>query len=86
MNLIFIGSIYSLMHRIFEEAKEPLWGRADRIITLKAFSIADIRAVLQDHGCSDAQSLFDVYLMTGCYLPRKSFLLRSPLFARCCNR
>jgi AAA+ ATPase superfamily predicted ATPase len=65
MNLICIGSIYSLMHRIFEEAKEPLFGRADRIITLKAFSISDIWTVLQDHECRDPRSLFAVYLLTG---------------------
>jgi AAA+ ATPase superfamily predicted ATPase len=65
MNLICIGSIYSLMHRIFEEANEPLFGRADRIITLKSFSISDIWTVLQDHGCSDPESLFAVYLITG---------------------
>jgi AAA+ ATPase superfamily predicted ATPase len=65
MNLICIGSIYSLMHRIFSEAKEPLFGRADRIITLKAFSISDIWTVLQDHECHDPQSLFAVYLLTG---------------------
>jgi len=65
MNLICIGSIYSMMHRIFEEAKEPLFGRADRIITLKAFSISDIWTVLQDYECRDPRSLFAVYLLTG---------------------
>jgi len=46
MNFICIGSVYSLMHRIFEEAKEPLFGRADRIISLKAFGISGIWRVL----------------------------------------
>lgn len=65
MNLIFIGSVYSLMHKIFEESKEPLFGRADRILLLKPFSIRDIHAVLKDHGEDAARSLFDAYLFTG---------------------
>lgn len=65
MNFICIGSVYPLMHRIFEEAKEPLFGRADRIISLKAFGISGIWRVLKDHGCLDPQGLFAVYLLTG---------------------
>lgn len=65
MNLICIGSIYSLMHRIFEEAKEPLFGRADRIIFLKPLGIRDISEILADYGKTDAKSLFDFYLFTG---------------------
>jgi hypothetical protein len=61
LNLICIGSVHSLMHRIFQDAKEPLFGRADRIIFLKPFSIAAIHEVLTDHGHSDTPSLFDSY-------------------------
>jgi hypothetical protein len=65
MNLIFIGSVYSLMHKIFEESKEPLFGRADRILFLKPFSIRNIHAVLRDYGVDDEKTLFDTYLFTG---------------------
>lgn len=65
MNLICIGSVYSLMHRIFEEAKEPLFGRADRILLLKPFSIRNIQTVLHDYGRDDLKTLFDCYAMTG---------------------
>lgn len=65
MNLICIGSVYSLMHRIFEEAKEPLFGRADRILLLKPFSIRNIRTVLRDHDRGDLKTLFDCYALTG---------------------
>lgn len=65
MNLIFIGSVYSLMHRIFEESNEPLFGRADRILLLKPFSIRNIYTVLKDHDVDDAGSLFDAFLFTG---------------------
>ncbi|MCL4492535.1 MAG: DUF234 domain-containing protein [Nitrospirae bacterium] len=53
------------MYRIFEQAKEPLFGRADRILRLKPFSVHDIYAVMTDHGLTDGQTLFDVYLITG---------------------
>ena len=42
MNLILIGSVYSLMHRIFQDNKEPLFGRADRFMILKSFGIVAV--------------------------------------------
>ena len=65
MNLICIGSVYSLMHRIFEEAKEPLFGRADRILLLKPFSIRNIQTVLHDYRQDDPKTLFDCFALTG---------------------
>ena len=37
VHVIFIGSIYSLMIKIFQNSKEPLYGRADRILYIKPF-------------------------------------------------
>ena len=68
MNLICIGSVYSLMHKIFEEKKEPLFGRADRNLFLKPFPIKTIQEVLADNGSNSAKgvkSLLDVYILTG---------------------
>lgn len=65
MNLICIGSVYSLMHKIFEESKEPLFGRADRIFFLKPFTIKDTYKVLSDHLADDMRLLFDCYVFTG---------------------
>jgi len=65
LNLICIGSVYSLMHKIFEESKEPLFGRADRILFLRPFSIRDVYAVLRDLGQTDGQPLFDCFAITG---------------------
>ena len=39
MNLIVSGSIYSLMHQIFEDRKEPLFSRAGQMIHLKPFEV-----------------------------------------------
>ena len=65
LNVIFIGSVHSLMNRIFQDQKEPLFGRADRIMFLKPFSIKSIHDVISDHGHADLQTLFDTYAVTG---------------------
>lgn len=65
LNLIFIGSVHSLMYRIFQDAKEPLFGRADRIMFLKPFSIKSIFTVINDYGYQDMQTLFSAYAITG---------------------
>ncbi len=65
MNLILIGSVYSLMNRIFENAKEPLFGRADRFLKLKPFKAETLAGILKDHGLYSAKNLFDYYLFTG---------------------
>ncbi len=65
MNLIFIGSVYSLMHRIFQNAKEPLFGRADRFLFIRPFMIKDLHVVLRDNGVDDLKTLFDYYVFTG---------------------
>ena len=49
MNLIISGSIWSLMQKIFQNSKEPLFGRADNIIKLSAFDIATLKKILQDY-------------------------------------
>ena len=65
LHLICIGSVHSLMHRIFQDAKEPLFGRADRIIFLKPFNIPAIHEVMADHGKAGLPALFDCYALTG---------------------
>lgn len=65
MQLVFIGSIYSMMHKIFEDSKEPLFGRADRIINLRPFTIPQMKEILDDYNIKDLNSLFDFYVITG---------------------
>lgn len=65
MLFIAVGSVYSLMHKIFEDKKEPLFGRADRVMKLNAFSIPTLVEVLQDHHISNLQEVFDFYVLTG---------------------
>lgn len=49
MNLIISGSIYSLMHKIFEDSKEPLFSRANRIINLRMFETNVLKEILDDY-------------------------------------
>lgn len=49
MNLVISGSVYSLMQKIFQNSKEPLFGRADNIIKLSAFDIATLKEIMRDY-------------------------------------
>ncbi len=49
MNLIVSGSVYSLMQKIFQNSKEPLFGRADNIIKLTAFDLTTLKEIMRDH-------------------------------------
>lgn len=49
MNLIVSGSIYSLMQKIFQHSKEPLFGRADNIIKLSAFDLDTLKTIMADY-------------------------------------
>jgi len=66
MNLILSGSVYSLMKKIFENAKEPLFGRANERIHLKPFTVDVIKTILSDHrpACKPVD-LLAFYMLTG---------------------
>ena len=49
MNFVVSGSIYSLMEKIFHNEKEPLFGRADNIIKLSAFSLNVLKKIMKDY-------------------------------------
>jgi AAA+ ATPase superfamily predicted ATPase len=66
MNLIACGSIYSMMKRIFENEKEPLFGRLNSKIILRSFNIATIKEILGDFNPDYAnEDLLCLYLLTG---------------------
>ena len=48
LNLIVSGSIYSMMHKLFEDSKEPLFSRAGRIINLHPFTTDTLKEILRD--------------------------------------
>lgn len=48
VNLLLMGSVYSLMHKIFENYHEPLFGRADTMIQLKGFGTDTLKEIMRD--------------------------------------
>ena len=65
LHIIFIGSVHSLMVKIFQNQKEPLFGRADRILYLKPLEILTIKQILVDSDNYTNKNLFHNYLITG---------------------
>ena len=66
MNLILSGSIYSLMKKIFEDKKEPLFGRADNKIHLKSFNVNTLNEILKDNYPNFSKAdLLSFYIFTG---------------------
>ncbi|MDE5612898.1 MAG: ATP-binding protein [Odoribacter sp.] len=49
VNFIASGSVYTLMHRIFMDYKEPLYGRCDTIIQLRPFTTSVLEQILSDY-------------------------------------
>ena len=46
LNLVISGSVYSLMKKIFENSREPLFGRANERIYLKPFNVSIIKDIV----------------------------------------
>lgn len=66
VNLLISGSIYSLMHKIFESNKEPLFSRAGKIIRLRAFKVSVLKQILSDfHPNYTPDDLLALYTFTG---------------------
>lgn len=68
INLVVSGSVYTLMTKIFKDEKEPLFGRADRILKLMPFSISVLKEIMTDNGiplpeCNE--ELLALYSFTG---------------------
>jgi AAA+ ATPase superfamily predicted ATPase len=66
INLIVSGSVYTLMHRIFQDYKEPLYGRADKFLKLLPFSTDTLKQILADHNPNyNNDDLLALYTFTG---------------------
>ncbi|MFV0554205.1 MAG: ATP-binding protein [Mangrovibacterium sp.] len=66
INFIASGSIYSMMMKIFENRKEPLFGRLTSKITLKPFAVRVVKEIIQDFNPQySSEDLLCLYLLTG---------------------
>ena len=66
INLLLSGSVYSLMHKIFQGSKEPLFGRATARIVVKPFATNTLKEILADHNPTYThEDLLALYTFTG---------------------
>jgi AAA+ ATPase superfamily predicted ATPase len=66
MNLILSGSVYSLMHKIFQDYNEPLFGRATGRMHIQPFKLSTLRNILRQYAPDHtAQDLLTLYTLTG---------------------
>ena len=65
IHFIACGSVYSLMKKIYEDVKEPLFGRIDFKIDLQPFKVPVLKEMLEDNNSYTVQNLFDFYTLTG---------------------
>lgn len=66
LNLVLCGSVYSMMKQIFENSKEPLFGRATARMHVKAFDIATLKMIIGDYKPDFTnEDVLAFYLLTG---------------------
>ena len=66
VNLVVSGSVYSLMNKLFQDKKEPLFGRADNIIRLNPFDTVTLKKILSDYAPGYTNDdLLALYAFTG---------------------
>ncbi len=66
MNLLLSGSVYSLMHKIFEDYNEPLFGRANNHLRIKPFKTNVLKDILYKYSPKyKNEDLLALYLFTG---------------------
>ena len=83
LNLILCGSVYSLMTRIFQNAKEPLFGRATANLHLKPFDIQTIKTIISDyHSNYTPDDLLAFYTLTGGVAKYVELLIKAGAFTK----
>lgn len=66
INLIVCGSLYSMMTKIFDDKKEPLYGRATSRIRLREFPLSTLRDIMRDNNPQfTPDDLLAMYMVTG---------------------
>lgn len=82
INLVLCGSVYSLMSRIFEGSKEPLFGRATHRLHVKAFDVATLKQILEEHSPGyQKDDLLAFYMLTGGVAKYVELLVQNKVFS-----
>lgn len=84
INLLLSGSVNSLMHKIFENSKEPLFGRATAMLKVRPFEISVLKEILADHNPTyTSEDLLALYTYTGGVAKYVQLLMDSGVYT--CN-
>lgn len=66
VNLIVCGSVNTMMSKIFDDKKEPLYGRANNRLNLRPFTTTDMKEILGDFNPDFSyEDLLALYMTTG---------------------
>lgn len=66
VHLVACGSIYSMMHKIFDNGDAPLYGRRDSNMRILPFGTAVLKEILRDHNPGyTPDDLLCLYMLTG---------------------
>lgn len=83
LNLVLCGSVYSMMTRIFENSKEPLFGRATQRLIVKPFAIGTLQKILTDYSPNfKNEDLLAFYLLTGGVAKYVELLVQAEAFTK----
>lgn len=81
INLIVVGSIYSMMEKIFSSVREPLYGRATGKFHIKPFKLGVLKEILEDGTAGDFTNLLNLYTMFGGYAKYYEIVINEGLLA-----
>ncbi|MBR1415078.1 MAG: ATP-binding protein [Prevotella sp.] len=66
VDMVACGSIYNMMHKIFDHEDEPLYGRQDCRLNMQPFRISVLKQILHDHNSRyTSEDLLCLYALTG---------------------
>lgn len=66
VNMVACGSIYNMMHKLFDNEDEPLYGRQDCQLNMLPFRIGILKQILHDHNPKyTPEDLLCLYTLTG---------------------
>jgi AAA+ ATPase superfamily predicted ATPase len=83
INLILCGSVYSLMTKIFQNSKEPLFGRATARLHLNPFDIQTLKDIYNDHYPNYTnEDLLAFYIFTGGIAKYVELLIKAKAFTK----
>ncbi len=78
VNMVACGSIYNMMHKIFDNEDEPLYGRQDCRMNMLPFRISVLKQILHDHNPKyTSEDLLCLYALTGGVAKYVSWLMNA---------